>query len=127
MKIQKLSPIVMGLAMAMITVTTAEARHSNGLDGLLLGSAGGAIIGQAIGRSPEGIRPGSVIGGTLGMLIDLDSGRNHVVVVDNHRHHRPRTGWVYSSPRDRQHDRWEHRKHRRHERRWRQERRQHQW
>ncbi|MEN8143128.1 MAG: hypothetical protein ABFQ82_05975 [Thermodesulfobacteriota bacterium] len=120
-----LSSIVIGLALVMTTVTTAEARHNNGLEGLLLGSGAGAIIGQAIDRSPEGVIVGSVIGGTLGLLIDLGSDRDHVVVIDNHRHHRPRAAWVYSSHWDRRRDRWEHRKHRRHERRWRQERRHH--
>ena len=125
MKIKNLSPIVIGLAIVMTTLGTAEARHRDGLEGLLLGSGAGAIIGQTIGRSPEGVIVGSVIGGTIGMLIDISSDRDHLVVINNHRHHHPRPGWVYSSHRDRRHDRWDHRKHRRHERRWRHERRHH--
>ncbi len=122
---KKLTSFIIGLTIVITTFGMAEAHHSNGLEGLLLGSAGGAIIGHAVDRSPEGVIVGSVIGGTLGMLIDLGSERRHAVVIDNHRHYRPRVEYVYSSHWDRRHDRRERRMHRRHERRWRHERRHH--
>ena len=118
----RLSSLVIGLAIIITTVGTAEARHNDGLEGLLLGSAGGAIVGHAIDRSPEGAIVGSMIGGTIGMLLDLGSDRKHLVVV-NRPHHLPRATYSYTSHQDRRHERWHNRKHRRQERPWRQERR----
>ena len=121
---RKLTTIIVALTIVMTTITIAEARHRDGLDGLLLGSAGGAVIGHAIDRSPEGAIIGSVIGGTLGILLDLGSNRGHAMIIDGRRH-QPRASFVYNSHRNNRHDRWNNRKNRRHERRWRQERRHH--
>ena len=121
MKIQKLSPLVIALTIVTTTIGTANAHRNDGLDGLLLGGAGGAIVGHAINRSPEGIIVGSVIGSTLGMLIDLGLDRGHSVVIA--RSHRPQANLAYNNRRDNRHDRWNNRKHRRNERRWQQGRR----
>ncbi len=127
---KKISAIIITLALVLTTLGTANARHNDGLEGLLLGAGSGAIIGQVIGRDAEGALVGSVIGGTIGLMIGLD--RDHGVVVDRPRHV-PQVRIVYNNRWDDRHNRWENRRHRRydrhrgrnHRRHWRQERRHH--
>lgn len=116
---KKLSSFIIALVLVMAGGGTAVAHRSDGLEGLLLGGASGALVGQAIGRNPEAVIVGSVIGSTLGLLIDLGSSRHHAVVIDRPRQ-LPRAGFVYSSSRQHRPDRWDRREYRRHDRRWRQ-------
>ncbi len=106
---KKLSAIVIALAMSVTTVGPAAARQSNGITGVLLGGAGGAIVGQAITGNPRGVIAGSIIGSTLGMLIDVGSPRDRLVVIDRPRH-LPRAGYVSGNHRGHRRDRWEHRR-----------------
>jgi len=115
---KKLSVTALTLAIFLSTGGMATAHQSIGVNGLLLGGAGGAIVGQAIAGNTEGVIVGSLIGGTLGMLIDIDSARPRVVVVDQ-PHYPSHVGYAYRIHRDHRHEQW---KPRRHDQRWRSER-----
>ena len=53
-----------------IALMTGEARAADrGLDGLLLGAGGGALVGQAIGRDKEATLVGTAVGGMLGYMV----------------------------------------------------------
>lgn len=95
----KLAVIVIGLVLLLANVAPATARQNNTIDGLLLGGAGGAIIGQVVAGKPAGVIVGSIIGGTLGMLIDLGPVRERVVVI-NQPWPQPRVTYIYRQPRD---------------------------
>jgi len=114
----KLTSLIIGIVIILATLNVAEARHNEGLGGLLIGGVGGAAIGHAITQSPEGIIIGSLVGGTIGMLVEVESGRNHIVVINGrHRHHH---SWPYYSYRrhwNHRHDKRVHRGHR-HDHRW---------
>jgi len=112
---KRLSIIAFALALMMTTVGTATAHQRIGIEGLLLGGAGGALVGQAIARNPEGVIVGSLIGGTLGMLLDVGLARDRVVVIDR-PHYPPRVGHVFVNHWDYRQDK---REHRRIDRRWR--------
>jgi hypothetical protein len=106
---KRLSIIAFVSALMMTSVGPATAHQNNGVEGLLLGGAGGAILGQAIARNPEGVIVGSLIGGTLGMLVDIGSVRDRVVVIDR-PHYPPRVGYVSGNHRDYRQDKWAHRR-----------------
>ena len=106
---KRFSIFAFALALMMTTVGTATAHQGDGIEGLLLGGAGGAIVGQAIARNPQGVIVGSLIGGTLGVLIDIGSARDRVVVVDR-PHYPPRVGYVSGNHRDFRRDNRAHRR-----------------
>lgn len=118
--------VTIGIALALMlgSVGTGAAHQGVGVNGLLLGGAGGAIVGQAIAGNPEGVLVGSILGGTLGMLIDIGSARDHLVVVEQPRLPR-RTRVVYREHRDYRHEGWGRAPQHRYERPWRHERRDH--
>ena len=54
-----------------------EARaQDNGVNGLLLGAGGGALVGQAIGRDTEGTLIGTAVGGMLGYIAGNEMDKN---------------------------------------------------
>ena len=53
-----------------IASLVGEARAADrGIDGLLLGAGGGALVGQAIGRDKEATLIGTAVGGMLGYMV----------------------------------------------------------
>ncbi|HER62426.1 MAG TPA: hypothetical protein ENO11_00405 [Desulfobacteraceae bacterium] len=99
----KLTAFVLGFFMVLASVGIAQARHNDGLEGLVIGGVGGAAIGHVITGTPEGVIVGSVLGGTIGMLIDAGNNRHQVVYIkDRHRHYRQWPGHSYTG-------RWSHR------------------
>jgi hypothetical protein len=118
---RKLSTILLALVISLTTIGTAAAHQSIGINGVLLGGAGGALAGQVLTRNPEGVIVGTIIGGTLGMLVDIGAARDRVVVIDRSRHP-ARHAVVYSDHRPVRHAGWSHGKHRYSERQWRQDR-----
>ncbi len=79
---------------SLIGTVPAQADHSRGLNGLIIGAGGGAIAGQAIGRDTEATLIGTAVGGLLGYVIgsEIDRGYRtpHQVVYHQpqviHRH-----------------------------------------
>jgi len=69
---KKSNAFIISLVLIAAMGGTAQAHRKDGLEGLLIGGASGAIIGQAIARDVEGVIVGSIIGGTLGLIIDRD-------------------------------------------------------
>lgn len=123
----KLLSTVTALALVISSLGTAQAFNNDGIKGLMFGGVSGAIMGKAIGGEAKGVIIGSLLGGTLGMLIDMDTGRNHTVIMDGHRHGK-RTRFEYNNIRDERHDRRhriKNRKPHRHNRPWRRESRRH--
>ncbi|MBU0673903.1 MAG: hypothetical protein KJ950_04600 [Proteobacteria bacterium] len=101
--IYRISVIILALLLA--CSVRAEAHGNNHLDGLLLGAGGGAIVGQILTHSAEGVLVGSVIGTTLGLLIGAEN--NHLVVINPPRIIR------YSNHREPRYDRRDHGDHHR--------------
>jgi hypothetical protein len=60
------------IALALLAVGRSSITHANGVDGLIVGSGSGAILGQAIGRNAEATVIGATVGGLLGVLITSD-------------------------------------------------------
>jgi hypothetical protein len=58
-----------------------------GVNGLILGAGGGAILGQAIGRDTEGTLIGTAVGGVLGYIVGNEMDKQTVRPVAAH----PRT------------------------------------
>jgi len=52
-----------------LNCTSHAAAESNGLNGMLLGAGGGALVGQAIGRDTKGTLIGTAVGSVLGYAI----------------------------------------------------------
>lgn len=67
-----LATIALGL-----TLADHAGAGSNGIDGLLLGAGGGALLGQAIGRNTKGTLIGAAVGTMVGYAIgnEMDKGR----------------------------------------------------
>jgi hypothetical protein len=64
---KKLTALILALSLVM-TTTISQARE-NGMDGLILGAGGGALIGQAIGRNTEATLIGTAVGSMLGYIV----------------------------------------------------------
>jgi Glycine zipper 2TM domain len=55
---------------ALMVVMAGEGRAADrGIDGLILGAGGGALVGQAIGRDKEATLIGTAVGGMLGYMV----------------------------------------------------------
>lgn len=94
----KYAAFILGILMVLAGVGIAEARHDDGLEGLIIGGFGGAAIGHVITGTPEGVLVGSVLGGTIGLLVDAGNDRHRVVYIkDRHRHYRHWPGHYYKS------------------------------
>ena len=65
---KRLKMAVAAAVLAGTVVTGNAMAGSNGIDGLLLGAGGGALVGQAIGRDTEGTLIGTAVGGMLGYI-----------------------------------------------------------
>lgn len=65
---KRLKVAIVAAALAGSVVTGEAMAGSNGIDGLLLGAGGGALVGQAIGRDTEGTLIGTAVGGMLGYI-----------------------------------------------------------
>lgn len=110
----KLTTFILGICFVLAGSGTATAHANDGLEGLLIGGAGGAAVGHIVTGTPEGLIVGSLLGGTIGMLIDAGHDRHEVVFVrDRHRHHRPWPGHHYRDRGHRMHrgDRYYYGKH----------------
>jgi outer membrane lipoprotein SlyB len=70
---------------AMLAMAPGAAQASDrGVNGLILGAGGGAILGQAIGRDTEGTLIGSAVGGVLGYIIGNETGQQTIRPVETH-------------------------------------------
>lgn len=75
------------VAVLMIGSTAMEATAGDqGINGLLMGAGGGALVGQAIGRDTEGTLIGTAVGGVLGYMVGNEMEKD-------------RYGTVYGPPR----------------------------
>ncbi len=93
--------IVLAAIVLLFTITTGAEANNRGVDGLIIGSGAGAIMGQAIGRNAEATIIGATVGGILGAVIGAESGQRHnksVIVHDPpHRpHYKPAPRRYYS-------------------------------
>lgn len=72
-----------------LTLADRAGAESNGIDGMLLGAGGGALVGQAIGRNTKGTLIGAAVGTVVGYAIgnEMDKGRS-----------RRATGYSYQPP-----------------------------
>lgn len=62
--------MLMTAVAVVIALTAGEGRAADrGIDGLLLGAGGGALVGQAIGRDKEATLIGTAVGGMLGYVM----------------------------------------------------------
>lgn len=76
-------------AVTFLSITTGAQAHDRGVDGLIVGSGAGAIMGQAIGRNAEATILGATVGGILGAVIGAESGHHRKTVVVHERPYRP--------------------------------------
>lgn len=68
--IKKTEKIWMAAVVVVVTLLVGEGRAADrGIDGLLLGAGGGALVGQAIGRDKEATLVGTAVGGMLGYMM----------------------------------------------------------
>lgn len=95
---KKLITLVFGMCIVLASLGIATAHPNDGLEGLLIGGAGGAVVGHIVTGTPEGIIVGSLLGSTIGMLIDAGNDRHGVVLIrDRYRHHERWPGKYYRS------------------------------
>ena len=59
------------------TLTGQAMAHDHGINGLLLGAGGGALVGQAIGRDSEGTLIGTAVGGVLGYVVGNEMDKDY--------------------------------------------------
>lgn len=57
------------------TLAVEVKAQDQGINGLLMGAGGGALIGQAIGRDTEGTLIGTAVGGMLGYMVGNEMDR----------------------------------------------------
>ncbi len=62
-----------------LSLTTAEA-STRQVGGLIIGGGTGAIVGQAVGRTPESTIVGAAVGGVVGLIIGSELDRHHGAV-----------------------------------------------
>ena len=74
---------------SIIFILSSQAQaNDRGVNGLIIGSGTGAILGQAVGRNVESTLIGATLGGVLGAVIASESSYGHQNI---HRiHQRPR-------------------------------------
>lgn len=80
---------------AFFTVATGAQASDRGIDGLIIGSGAGAIMGQTIGRNAEATILGATVGGILGAVIGAESAHHPKTVVVHERPYRPQYRPVY--------------------------------
>jgi Glycine zipper 2TM domain len=56
-------------AIVMVVMAGQGRAADRGIDGLILGAGGGALVGQAIGRDKEATLIGTAVGGMLGYMV----------------------------------------------------------
>lgn len=65
------------VAVLVIGSMAMEARaQDSGINGLLMGAGGGALVGQAIGRDTKGTLIGTAVGGMLGYMVGNEMDRD---------------------------------------------------
>ncbi len=76
---------------SLIGAVGAQADHSRGINGLIIGAGSGAIAGQAIGRNTEATLIGTAVGGLLGYIVgnEIDKGRGYAYQPVYHRQPQP--------------------------------------
>ena len=73
MKKMQLTVIMVLIGSSMVVESRAQDR---GIDGLVLGAGGGALVGQAIGRDAKATLLGTAVGGMVGYMVgnEMDKG-----------------------------------------------------
>ncbi len=86
--------LILALLFTSTLIAQAQARDK-GVDGLLIGAGGGAILGQAFGGDTESTLIGGAVGGALGYIIGNEHDKyQHPVQIEyrhgnQHRRHYP--------------------------------------
>lgn len=96
---KKLTVLITGLSL-LLTTSIGQARE-NGIDGLILGAGGGALIGQAIGRNTEATLIGTAVGSMLGYIVGNEQDKNgitHRVLYKTPTRTYPRSRYVEVVP-----------------------------
>lgn len=83
--------LVMILTVVLVSSWNLEVKaQNNGVNGLLLGAGGGALIGQAIGRNSEATLIGTAVGGMLGYIVGNERDKHYVTQVYTTTYRQPR-------------------------------------
>jgi len=106
-----ITSVLVSLTIIAAASGTALAHRNDGLEGLIFGAGSGAIVGQLVGGDVETAILGSFIGGTLGLMVDLDRSR---VVVREYR--KPRVRAHYGRDHRHREKRWGHKRGHQHDR-----------
>jgi len=75
---KKIWIIILAVMVSGALVSPASSQD-RGVNGLIIGAGGGALLGQAIGRSTEGTLIGTAVGGMLGYIIGNEQDKQVVV------------------------------------------------
>jgi hypothetical protein len=76
MKIMKKIQLAVVTILILGTMAVEGKAQERGIDGLVVGAGGGALVGQAIGRDTKGTLIGTAVGGMLGYMVgnEMDRG-----------------------------------------------------